>query len=205
MSGIASVCMLLFAFLLSARVSFGKKIILLVSIFVLSVLIFYNLYEILFWINSKFKEYGIYSRSVTLLIGQLAGKGVYVTGRDVLYSSCIEYIEGRGGLPGGFGVPLFITSGKYYYTHNIILQFLVSFGIGGSILVLGMMKSRFCFLRKAATRECRRFLCFLLFSYLLIGMTGSSIWIHYLSTIFIAVFFFGSGRQYQMGMPRAGG
>lgn len=205
MSGIASVCMLLFAFLFSARVSFGKKIILLASILFFTVLVFNNLYEIFFWLNSKLKEHGIYSRSITLLIGQLAGKGVYVTGRDVLYSLCIEYVKGRGGLPGGFGVPLFITSGKYYYTHNIILQFLVSFGIGGSILVVGMMKTRFRFLRKAATKECRRFLYFMLFSYLFIGMTGSSIWIHYLSTIFIAVFFFGSGRQYQVELPQKSG
>ena len=33
------------------------------------------------------------------------------------------------------------------------------------------------------------------FSYLLIGMTGSSIWIHYISTIFIALVFFRNNEQ----------
>ena len=34
------------------------------------------------------------------------------------------------------------------------------------------------------------FMYFMLLCYIGIGMTGSSIWIHYLSTIFIAIFFF---------------
>ena len=35
----------------------------------------------------------------------------------------------------------------------------------------------------------------MLFSYSLIGMTGSSIWIHYISTMFIALVFFRNNKQ----------
>lgn len=46
-----------------------------------------------------------------------------------IFICLLEYIRGRVGLPGGFGIPLYITSGEYYYAHNVVLQFLTFFGI----------------------------------------------------------------------------
>lgn len=58
------------------------------------------------------------------LINQIKSNEIYLTNRDYIYTACVEYIRGRVGLPGGFGIPLYITSGEYYYAHNVVLQFL---------------------------------------------------------------------------------
>lgn len=55
---------------------------------------------------------------------QIKSNEIYLTNRDYIYTACVEYIRGRVGLPGGFGIPLYITSGEYYYAHNVVLQFL---------------------------------------------------------------------------------
>lgn len=84
----------------------------------------------------KLAQYGMQSRSVTLLINQIKSNEIYLTNRDYIYTACVEYIRGRVGLPGGFGIPLYITSGEYYYAHNVVLQFLTFFGIWGTIIIL---------------------------------------------------------------------
>ena len=109
----------------------------------------------------------------------------------------VEYIRGRVGLPGGFGIPLYITSGEYYYAHNVVLQFLTFFGIWGTIIILGITLIRARTIKYIAPLKCKKFMYFMLLCYIGIGMTGSSIWIHYLSTIFIAIFFFGNSKIYQ--------
>ena len=92
-------------------------------------------------------------------------------------------------MPGGFGIPLYITSGEYYYAHNVVLQFLIFFGIWGTIIILGITLIRARTIKYIAPLKCKKFMYFMLLCYIGIGMTGSSIWIHYLSTIFIAIFF----------------
>jgi len=77
------------------------------------------------------------------------------------------------------------------------LQFLTCFGLGGSIIVFGSIIVRGRILKNIASLKCRKFIYFLMVCYIGIGMTGSSIWIHYLSTIFIAIFFFGDKNLYQ--------
>ena len=50
-------------------------------------------------------------------------------------------------------------------------------------------------IKKYKSKEYFKLIIFMFFSYLLIGMTGSSIWIHYISTIFIALVFFRNNEQ----------
>lgn len=192
-----SVCMILFAYIYSENIKLWKKIVIIMGGLISVYLVLNNLIDILHWISQKLAQYGMKSRSITLLIKQIETKEVYLTNRDYIYSVCIEYIKKRVGLPGGFGIPLYITSGEYYYAHNIILQFFTFFGVWGSVGVFEIILIRNRIVKHIAPLKCRKFMCFLLLSYLGIGMTGSSIWIHYLSTIFISLFFFGNGELYR--------
>lgn len=196
MAAAISVFMFLFAYLFSKKINIWKKIILVIVLIVLTYFLLNNLIEILYWLNQKLIQYNINSRSINLLIKQLESNEIYLTNRDYIYEVSWEYIKSKSGLPGGFGIPLYITSGKYYYTHNIILQFLTFFGSFGTIIIGGIIYIRYHLIKNIMSSNCKKFLLFLVICYIGIGLTGSSIWIHYLSTIFIATFFFGNSKLY---------
>ena len=191
MSAMVSIGVFLFAYLFSVQMRYWEKVIIAGGVIAAVLLVRQNFQRIILWLINFLADHGMRSRSMNLLIQQLHGKKLYLTNRDQIYEVCVHYIRDRFGMPGGFGVPLYLTEGKYYYAHNIILQFLILFGFFGSILLLAVMLIRGRKLRRIAPLEYRRFTYFLLLCYIPIGMTGSSIWIHYLSTIFIALFFFG--------------
>lgn len=197
MSAVISACMILFAYVYSGKIKLWKKLIIIVGLVVSAYILLNNLIDILYWVSQKLAQYGMQSRSVTLLINQIKSNEIYLTNRDYIYTACVEYIRGRVGLPGGFGIPLYITSGEYYYAHNVVLQFLTFFGIWGTIIILGITLIRARTIKYIAPLKCKKFMYFMLLCYIGIGMTGSSIWIHYLSTIFIAIFFFGNSKIYQ--------
>lgn len=197
MSAVISACMILFAYIYSGKIKLYKKIIIIAGLVLLTYILLNNLIDILYWVSQKLAQYGMQSRSITLLINQIKNNEIYLTNRDYIYIACVEYLKGRVGLPGGFGIPLYITSGKYYYAHNVILQFLIFFGIWGTIIILGITLNRAKTIKYIAPLKCRKFMYFMMLCYIGIGMTGSSIWIHYLSTIFIAIFFFGNSKLYQ--------
>lgn len=197
MSAIVSAVLLLFALMYSKKVPLWKKAALFLLLVAGACILLSNLTDILYWVSDKLAEYGIQSRSIRLLIEQLETKGIYLTNRDFIYAACIDYIKNRLGAPGGFGVALNLTGGQYYYTHNIFLQLLTMFGIGGTILVVAGIIVRYQTIRREMPRRGKQFIGFLLGAYCIIGMTGSSIWIHYLSTIFIAIYFGGDKRLYQ--------
>lgn len=196
-SAVVAAAMLLFAVMYSKRVALWKKAVLFLLLVGGACILLINLTDILYWISDKLAQYGIQSRSIRLLIEQLKTKEIYLTNRDSIYDVCITYIKERLGAPGGFGVALNLTEGKYYYTHNILLQFLTMFGIGGTILAVAGILVRYQTIRWEMTTKGKRFIGFLAGAYCIIGMAGSSIWIHYLSTIFIAIYFGGDKRLYQ--------
>ena len=197
MSAVISACMILFAYVYSGKIKLWKKLIIIVGLVVSAYILINNSIDILYWVSQKLAQYGMQSRSVTLLINQIKSNEIYLTNRDYIYTACVEYIRSRVGLPGGFGIPLYITSGEYYYAHNVVLQFLTFFGIWGTIIILGITLIRARTIKYIAPLKCKKFMYFMLLCYIGIGMTGSSIWIHYLSTIFIAIFFFGNSKIYQ--------
>ena len=197
MSAVISACMILFAYVCSGKIKLWKKLIIIVGLVVSAYILINNSIDILYWVSQKLAQYGMQSRSVTLLINQIKSNEIYLTNRDYIYTACVEYIRSRVGLPGGFGIPLYITSGEYYYAHNVVLQFLTFFGIWGTIIILGITLIRARTIKYIAPLQCEKFMYFMLLCYIGIGMTGSSIWIHYLSTIFIAIFFFGNSKIYQ--------
>lgn len=195
-ASVISICMIFFAVLYSGKIKLWKKLITVIISMVIGYILLNNYIDILYWINDQFVKYGINSRNTYVFLYQIKSDDIYLTNRDYIYKECLEYIKERLGLPGGFGIPLYITLGEYYYTHNVALQFLTFFGVWGTIIVIIMMLIRVKSINKIASFKCKEFMYFMLFSYAGIGMTGSSIWIHYLATIFIAIFFFGNKKLY---------
>lgn len=196
MSAVISACMILFTYVYSGKIRLWKKLIIIVGLVLVAYILLNYLIVILYWVSQKLAQYGMQSRNVTLLINQIKSNEIYLTNRDYIYTACVEYIRDRIGLPGGFGIPLYITSGEYYYAHNVVLQFLTFFGTWGTIIILGITLIRARTIKYIASLKCKKFMYFMLLCYIGIGMTGSSIWIHYLSTIFISIFFFGNSKIY---------
>ena len=189
----AAVCMamLILSFLFSSNISLVNKTIFVLIILVIAYYLIEHFSSILLWASSLLNNYGIRSRSVTLMIKQLSTRELYTTNRDTIYSLVFDYIKDRAGLPGGLGVALYLTSGKYYYVHNCILQLFVVFGVLGAFVVVFVITHRFVMLKSILPQNALKLLGFMLITYLIIGFTGSSFFIHYLATIFIALFFFG--------------
>lgn len=195
MAGIVSLCMMMIAFIYSSNITFKKKILVYFITIITAIVVLNNFGEIVLWINNQLNNMGLHSRSLTLFIEQMKKNELYVTGRDEIYIKCFDYIKRRCGLPGGFGVPLYLTNGEYYYSHNLILQLLITFGIFGTVLLAILAYSKIRVIKKYESKDYFKLIIFMLFSYLLVGMTGSSIWIHYMSTIFIALVFFRNNKQ----------
>lgn len=195
MAGIVSLCMFIVSFIYSSNINYKKKILIYCITIIIAIATLKNFENIILWTNSQLINKGFHSRSITLLINQMKNNKLYVTGRDEIYEKCFDYIKKRSGLPGGFGVPLYLTNGKYYYSHNLILQLLITFGIFGTWLVTILICLKLFIIKKYENKNYFKLIFFMFFSYLLIGMVGSSIWIHYISTMFIALVFFRDNKQ----------
>lgn len=196
MAALASMAMLGCSWFYAWKAPWKKKLVVLGVIVLLGIIILLNLSALFDIANGLLKSVGIHSRNLELLKQQIATKKLYLTDRDFIYSESIKYISEHYGLPGGFGIPLMITEGQYYYTHNFVLQCLTTFGWMGSLLLVVLMWRRYLYLKTHANNEVRMFLIYLGLCFLVIGTTGSSLWIHYLSTIFIALYFFAGKRTY---------
>lgn len=195
MAGVVSLCMIIVSLIYSSNINSRKKILVYFLTIITAIVVLNYFEDILLWINNQLINRGLYSRNIALLIEQMKKNEIYYTGRDEIYIKCFDYIKSRTGLPGGFGVPLYLTDGKYYYSHNLILQLLITFGILGTALLTILTCFKLLTIKKYKSKEYFKLIIFMFFSYLLIGMTGSSIWIHYISTIFIALVFFRNNEQ----------
>ena len=168
----------------------------LILIFLLMVAIFVEK-ELLYLFQSLFEYFGISSRNINLIINYFETGDIHLTNRDILFSLCYEKIKQQAWFPNGFGVILKLTDGKIYYAHNVFLQLLLQFGIGGCIILIYVFFCRIKYIKLYYDFYVIHFLKYLGGIYFIISLTGSSLWIHYLSTIFIAIIFFGNETVYK--------
>lgn len=96
--------------------------------------VYFNLETMLAMSQQVLSEWGISSRNLTLLIGQLNSSGLYLANRDIVYEISMDIIVGRGGTPAGFGAIPAATNGAYYHPHNIVFQLILLFGYVGAFL-----------------------------------------------------------------------
>lgn len=190
MAAVTAICMYIIAYLFSEKNRSWKKVIFVLCLGIIVILLYFNIGSILIWMNKVLSSLGIESRSIQLLLNQLKSGKVYVTNRDLIYSKCIEYIRMRKGLPGGFGVVLYLTDGQFYFAHNIILQLLVQFGFLGTIILFFILMFKINAIKGRTSLLERKLIYFLLVSFGMLSMTGASIWTHYMSTTALAILFF---------------
>ena len=81
MSAVISACMILFAYVYSGKIKLWKKLIIIVGLVVSAYILLNNLIDILYWVSQKLAQYGMQSRSVTLLINQIKSNEIYLTNR----------------------------------------------------------------------------------------------------------------------------
>lgn len=133
---VASMAVALGVLLILPRNKGVKYYLLIIVLGVFGLIIIMNINPILHSIYDLLTGYGIKSRNLYLFIKQLEGaeSEVILTGRKYVYETMKEYVKGRNGLPSGLGVTRYITNGEYYYSHNVLLDFLIVLGSFGTLL-----------------------------------------------------------------------
>lgn len=194
-SALVSLLMLLIGFFFSPSIRIKPKLILLLVMIISALVLFLNLEFFLKTLHETLKKINIHSRSIDLLISQLKSKRIELSGRDTIYELSAAFIKKHWALPSGFGVPLFITNGRYYYAHNILLQFFILFGVPGSILVVFLTVLRFLYVSRTRKSVITLFLIFTFAAFLPIGLLDTSIWNYFMSTLFISILFFANQEK----------
>lgn len=192
MAAVAAAFTIFMGYMLSVNINIVKKVIVIAAAVLAAVLVLSNLNEILYAAEGILNRYNLSSRSVSLLIEQIrtSGAGIYLSGRKIIYEEVIGYIHKRSGLPGGFGVCLEVTDGRYYHPHNLFLQLSVMLGIIGAIMFFILIFARVHRIKKAYSVIEYRFVILLLLDYFVISFTGGSILINYVAVIGIGMLFF---------------
>ena len=192
MAAVACSIMIVIAYLFSRNIPVIKKTIFIATAVIIGIYLLDHLYDFLTDLSLVLSKYGLHSRSVILLLDQLRTKELFITNRDVIYDITTSFIKTNWMLPNGFGIALYLTNGQYYYVHNLILQLFVVFGVPGAFAYAILFLHRYLKLHLITDKRLINLIGFMILPYAIIGFTGSSMFIHYLSTIPIAVLFFGS-------------
>ena len=79
----------LFAYVYSGKIKLWKKLIIIVGLVVSAYILLNNLIDILYWVSQKLAQYGMQSRSVTLLINQIKSNEIYLTNQGAIF--CIIF------------------------------------------------------------------------------------------------------------------
>ena len=135
-------------------------------------------------------SHNLQSRSLHLLANFIDTQEIYLTGRGDIWLLCYEKIIENMGFPGGFGLVLYMTDGKYYYAHNIFLQLFLTFGVFISFYVILLVIHKLRKICMDNDRCLKIFILYLSTTYFFIGLIDSSFWINTFSTLVIASMFF---------------
>lgn len=188
------------AYMLSVYVEPIKKILIMLLIGITGIAILINLDAVLQDAQIFLNRYKLNSRSLTLLLEQTrtSGAGIYLTRRNIIYEEIFEYIKNRAGFPGGFGVSLNVSNGKFYHPHNLFLQLAVMFGIIGEMLIFFLLLYRLIKIKKNKMAYEYQFTLLVLIEYLVLSITGGSILNNFLAIIGVGMVFFYKGKKQAM-------
>ncbi len=108
-----------------------KKMLTNIIILGLIIIVVIYLNDILLYMNNVLLKFGIYSRSISLFLGD----GIYLSGRDIIYEKVLQQIRLNPILGVGLAGDRVYVGGTY--SHNIFLEILSGFGviIGSFILI----------------------------------------------------------------------
>lgn len=197
MAAFAGAFSIFIGYMISSSVKLYKKYILILFIGIFGIIVINNLSMLLHYFEAILNKYNLSSRSLLLLLEQLkSGNAVmYLTRRNVIYEEVVDYIVGRAGLPGGFGVSLNISDGQFYHPHNLFLQLSVMFGVIGGVIFIILILYRLLLLKRTKLYYEYQFTLLLLIEYLVISLTGGSILNNYVAILGIGMAFFYRGKH----------
>lgn len=109
--------------LINAKDISPKKILSNIIILVMIIVISLYLKEILFYMNNILVKYGVYSRSISLFLGDK----IHLSGRDAIYKEVLQQIRLNPILGIGLAGDRVYAGGSY--SHNIFLEILSGFGV----------------------------------------------------------------------------
>lgn len=178
--------------LMSSTVDALKKMVLILGAMIILSLIFINWTQVLQLLVEIMERFNIRSRTMLLLLEQSRGgqAGIYMTGRDYLYEEMSAYIIKRLGFPGGFGVSLYITNGKYYHPHNLILQLFSLLGIIGTIVFVCVIIKKVIYAKREYSFNEYSFVILCIVVYIVFSLTGASILTSTIAILPLAFLFF---------------
>lgn len=201
MAALAAAFSIFLSYMLSIKTKTWKKISIVIIAAVAVLLTISYLEEILLIIKFVLDRYNLSSRSVALLLEQIKNGNaeIYLSGRNIIYDEMIDYISNRSGLPGGFGISLAVSNGKYYHPHNLFLQLSVMIGVLGTIIFFILVFYKLWRHKQASQAEEFKFIILFLMDYFLISLSGGSILTNYVAIIGLGmVFFYRSKRSVNM-------
>ena len=192
MAALAAAFSIFLSYMLSITTKTCKKISIVIAAAVAVLLAISYLEEILLILKSVLDKYNLSSRSVSLLLEQMKNGNteIYLSGRNIIYDEMIDYITNRSGLPGGFGISLAVSNGKYYHPHNLFLQLSVMIGVLGTIIFFILVFYKLWQHKKSSQAEEFKFIILFLVDYILISLSGGSILTNYVAIIGLGMVFF---------------
>lgn len=198
MAALAAAFSIFMSYMMSLKTRRWKKIAIVFLVAIVISLAITNLEEILMLIKSTLDKYNMSSRTIALLLEQIR-KGnteVYLSGRNEIYDEMIEYISNRCGLPGGFGVSLAVSQGKYYHPHNLFLQLSVMIGAFGTIIFFLFVMINLYKHKQICQEPEFKFMVLLLADYILISLSGGSILTNFVAIMGFGMVFFYKSRKF---------
>jgi len=199
MAGFVAALAIFLGYMLSTSVRLIKKVFIIFLMGSIGILIISNLYIILQYVQKLLMIFNLNSRSISLLIEQVSnGTGIYMTRRNVIYEEIVQYIKNRVGLPGGFGVSLYVSNGQFYHPHNLALQLAVMFGIVGEVIIVVLIFWRLSKIKRNYQLFEYQFTLLILIEYLVLSLTGGSILNNFIAIIGIGMLFFYKGTHSQL-------
>lgn len=145
---------------------------------VLAVMVVFNLKDNLLWLNQLLLSHGIQSRTIMKFSFDFGSKTwvemLQSSNRAMIWELTLKEIVKFHGLPLGFGRIRYLTSGEFYFSHNLFLDITVYFGFF-SLLIVGAFFVRLCKVRGVLDRENFITILLLLIYFLLCSMTGSNL------------------------------
>lgn len=192
MAAFAAAFSIFLGYMISSSVMIYKKILTILFIGVAGILIVNNINTILQYAEELLNKYNLSSRSFSLLVEQMktSGTNIHMSGRNIIYEEIVDYIADRGGLPGGFGVSLYVTNGKFYHPHNLFLQLTVMFGVFGGIFFILLTLHRLMRIKRSNLQFEYQFTLLILIEYLVVSFTGGSILNNFIAIIGVGMAFF---------------
>lgn len=192
MAALAAAFSIFLSYMLYIKTKAWKEIAIVIFAAVAVLLAISYLEEILFIIKAVLNKFNLSSRSVALLLEQIrdGNTEIYLSGRNIIYDEMIDYIANRGGLPGGFGISLAVSNGKYYHPHNLVLQLSVMIGVLGTIIFFILVLYKLREHKRLSRAEEFKFIILFLLDYILISLSGGSILTNYVAIIGLGMVFF---------------